>query len=87
MSDLPINTPAGPAPEPASGDEAYLARAFTHHPPKEGQQERYVGLRAHARSLAELILAHCPTSRERQIALTRLEEAVMWANASIARNE
>lgn len=28
-----------------------------------------------------------PTSREQELALTKLEEAIMWANASIARNE
>lgn len=29
----------------------------------------------------------CPESRERSLAFTKIDEAVMWANASIARNE
>lgn len=52
-----------------------------------GQQERYVDLRDQARSLAERICLFTPPSREQSIALTKLEECVMWANASIARNE
>lgn len=33
------------------------------------------------------LIQHCPPSYELDIALTRLEEVVMWANAAIARNE
>jgi hypothetical protein len=28
----------------------------------------------------------CPESREKSLAITNLEQAVMWANAAIARN-
>lgn len=68
-------------------DEAYLDRTFVYHAPKEGQAVRYQALRLEAYQLAELILMSCPPSRERSVALTKLEETVMWANASIARNE
>jgi len=37
--------------------------------------------------LAAYINENCPDSREKSLAFTKLEEAVMWANASIARNE
>lgn len=60
---------------------------FKYHAPKPGQAERYVMLRERAKSFAELILEECPESRERSLALTALEESVMWTNASIARNE
>jgi hypothetical protein len=30
---------------------------------------------------------HTPESREQSLALTNLEQAVMWANAAIARRE
>lgn len=60
---------------------------FTYHAPKGNQQKRYVELRATAKELAEKIVTRCPPSRERSLALTNLEQAVMWANASIARNE
>jgi hypothetical protein len=64
-----------------------LENNFTYHPPKGDQQERYVRLRDEAKGLAGTILDLCPDSRERSVALTNLEQAVMWANASIARNE
>ncbi len=64
-----------------------LNDAFTYHAPVQDQPERYVHLRSLALSLAEQVMAMCPPSRERSLALTKIEEAVMWANASIARNE
>ena len=60
---------------------------FSYHAPKPGQPERYTAIRAKAKELAELIDAECPQSRERSIAMTNLEQSVMWANAAIARNE
>lgn len=60
---------------------------FTYHPPKEGQPERYVAIREKAKELALLIAELCPNSRERSVAITNLETAIFWANASIARNE
>ena len=60
---------------------------FTYHKPHGDQNERYVKLRETAREFALEIYDLCPASRERSLAITKLEEAVMWANASIARNE
>jgi hypothetical protein len=60
---------------------------FKYHPPSGDQQRRYVAIRGEAKTLAYWVLAHCPDSAERTLALRRIEEAVMWANASIARNE
>ena len=60
---------------------------FTYHKPTEEQQVRYQAIRSNAKQTAELLLALCPESRERAVALTKLEEAIMWANASVARNE
>ena len=64
-----------------------LNNRFTYHKPKEGQPEKYEKLRAAAKNLAWDICENCPESRERSLALTNLEEAIMWANASIARHE
>lgn len=66
---------------------AKLERNYTYHPPKGDQTGRYVAIRAAAKRFAAEIERLCPDSRERALAHTRLEEAVMWANASIARNE
>lgn len=62
-------------------------KAFAYHPPKTGQPERYQSLRSVAHNFALLIEQSCPESRERALAITKLEECVMWANAAIARNE
>lgn len=59
---------------------------FKYHSPKEGQPEKYEKLREKAKELAYLIEETCPNSREKSIAMTQLETAVMWANASIARS-
>lgn len=66
---------------------AEIERNFTYHTPKPGQPEQYQRLREKAKELALLIEAECPHSRERSLAITKLEEAVFWANASIARHD
>jgi hypothetical protein len=66
--------------------ELNLDNIYKYHAPKEGQQEKYEQIRAKGKELAELVTKLCPDSRERSIALTHLETANMWANASIARN-
>lgn len=68
-------------------DATDLLNRFTYHPPKDGQAERYQLIRQHAHGLATLIDNHAPDSREKSLAITHLEDAVMWANAAIARNE
>lgn len=66
---------------------ASIENAFTYHAPKPDQPPRYKQIRDKAKELAVLIAETCPASRERSLAFTRIEEGVMWANASIARNE
>ena len=60
---------------------------FTYHAPKEGQPEKYEKLRNEAKKLAYLIHDLCPNSRERALSMTKLEESIFWANASIARSK
>lgn len=60
---------------------------FMYHSPKGDQPQRYEKLRSKAKELAYLINDLCPNSREKSLAMTNLEQAVMWANAAIARNE
>ena len=64
-----------------------LDHIFTYHPPTGEQQARYQGLTQDARTLAFTILMVCPDSREKSLALTKLQEVRMWANAAIAVNE
>ena len=64
-----------------------LENRFTYHPPKGNQPAKYQGIRQMARTLAQYVDTNAPDSREKSLALTHLEETVMWANAAIARNE
>lgn len=66
-------------------DSSELDRRFTYHAPKEGQPVKYEAIRSRAKHLALELIELCPHSRELSLALTKLEESVMWANASIAR--
>ena len=72
---------------PAGKNGQDIANRFTYHAPKGDQAERYETMRTQAMHLANLIDSYCPDSREKSLAWTKLEESVMWANASIARNE
>lgn len=42
-------------------------------------------VRAAGRAMALAVLQTAPVGRERSLALTKIEEAVFWANAGIAR--
>lgn len=64
-----------------------INNTFTYHAPKGDQPLRYEQLRELTKLLATMIHENCPDSRERNLALTHLEESNMWCNAAIARNE
>lgn len=78
--------PSARNPRPAA-HTVDLENRFTYHAPKPGQAERYVAIRAKAFELAQLISETGPASAEQTLAIRKVEEAVMWANANIARNE
>lgn len=64
-----------------------IENTFTYHKPLPGQPERYEKIRADAKVLAYTIQDCCPESREKSLAITNIQQAVMWANAAIALNE
>jgi hypothetical protein len=64
-----------------------IAIRFTYHAPHGTQAARYEQIRHMAGQLAMELVNLCPDSREFSVALTKLDEVVFWANASIARNE
>lgn len=64
-----------------------IHNSYEYHSPKDDQPQRYETIRAEAKKLALLIDRLCPNSREKSLAQTNLEQAVMWANKSIACNE
>lgn len=70
--------------DPVSDD---LERRFTYHQPKADQPERYEIVRTAGHMFAAVVCEKCPPSRELWIAIQKIEEAVFWANAAIARRE
>lgn len=61
---------------------------LTNHPPRdENVTALFDILRDDAKEFARTIAAACPTSREKSLALTNLEQALMWAVAAVARNQ
>lgn len=63
-----------------------LHHNLTNHAPSDSMIPRFEGVRGAAKDLGSVILTLCPPSRERSLALTQLEQTVMWAVASIARS-
>jgi hypothetical protein len=60
---------------------------FTYHAPHPDQLPRYARLRRMAYELAMEVAALCPPGRERSLAWTNIEQAIMYANAAIAREK
>jgi hypothetical protein len=58
---------------------------FNHHPPSPEKIVLHEAVRALARGLAHDWVDSLPEGREKSLALTKLEEAMFWANAAIAR--
>lgn len=67
---------------------ATVNAAFSRHALfRPDQAHRYGVIREKARTFALYLTDACPPSTELASAIIRLEEAVMWANASIARHD
>lgn len=64
-----------------------ILNKFTYHPPNEDHINRLKVVREEAREMAFTLNANCPASYEFDEAMKKLEEVVMWANASIVRNK
>lgn len=67
--------------------DAELTNRYSYHAPFGDQADRYNRIRAQVLETAKLIRDLCPDSRERATAFTHLDAVMMFANASIARNE
>ena len=59
---------------------------FRYYEVAKEQADKLDYIRVKAKDLAYMLDELCPNSREKSLAMTKLEEAVMWANVSIARN-
>ena len=61
-----------------------LQAVFSYHPPVDGDPEKYAAIRAAGLHLAETIVANAPECADRTVAIRKVREAVMDANASVA---
>jgi hypothetical protein len=63
-----------------------IEHRFSYHPPSDpsiaGTHET---VRAMVKELAHKLNGMLPEGREKSLAVTKLEEALFWANAAIAR--
>lgn len=65
---------------------ADIENRFAYHKPKDEETtKKHELIRAHCLTLAEDINKLVPEGREKSLAITKLEEVMMWANAGIAR--
>lgn len=65
-----------------------IENRFTYHPPKDDEARmRHEYVRTTAAHFANGLEELLPESRERSLALTKIEEAMFWANAALARNQ
>jgi hypothetical protein len=65
-------------------NEQEILDRFKQHRMTEDPQESSTMIRSSAIELAILINLATPDSREKSLAITHLEEAVMWANKALA---
>lgn len=66
-----------------SGD---IENRVSYHPPTEEKVHQHELVRATIKSALETFSQTLPGGREASTAFTKLEEAMFWANAAIARN-
>jgi hypothetical protein len=67
-------------------DQETIDNNFTYHKPMPTDLIKFERLRNMAKEYSELVNELCPDSREKSIAITKIEESNMWSNASIVRD-
>lgn len=59
---------------------------FSYHPATDVTGPQHEAVRGLVKAVALQLVEVVPVGRERSLMLTHLEEAMMWANAGIARH-
>ena len=68
-------------------DQEDLNNRFSFHPatPENGRGDQHAAIRGECLTLASTLNVLLPEGREKSLAITHLEEVMMWGNAAIAR--
>jgi len=64
--------------------EEKLENWFTYHSPDPEDIPKYLAIREAAKSFASVIVNNSPPSADQTVAIRRVREAVMCANAAVA---
>ena len=68
-------------------DPKDIENRFAFHPAAtEEKRDAHTSIRQNCKVLADFLNEKLPESREKSLAITHLEDTMMWANASLARN-
>ena len=62
-----------------------IARRFSYHKPDTERAAKHDSLRGALQAAADIVVESTPPGREQSLAVTKLEEAMFWANAALAR--
>ena len=66
--------------------DADLENRFQFHPANsEAARDAHQGVREACHSCASVLVQNTPKGREQSLAITKIEEAMFWANAAVAR--
>lgn len=68
-----------------SPDDIAYRFAF-HAATTQEKRDEHTSVRRMCRQLADFLNESVPEGREKSLAMTKLEEVMMWANAAIARD-
>ena len=64
-----------------------IDKPFAYHKPSDEGLNRINDLREAFSDVKKMIESHCPSSRERSVALTELETTAMWAIKAVVFND